>query len=332
MAETYQAFLVSENNGVFSGKVMELSQDSLPQHPVLVRVHYSGLNYKDALSAAGNKGVTKSFPHTPGIDAAGVVMESDDPRFRQGDRVIVTSYDLGMNTPGGFGEYIRIPGDWIVPLPETLTLRESMILGTAGLTAAQGIHSMLLNGQQPDAGPVLVTGARGAVGSMALMILSHLGFEVIAAVSALGPDTDQLLELGATRVVDKTSTFDESGRPLLRSEWAGVFDVVGGNTLSTVLKKTAYGGNVVVVGNIGGASLETTVYPFILNGIRLLGVGTQDTPMTWRRLLWARLANEWKPVQLEAVVREISLNDLAVHLQIMQNRKSRGRVLLNLQA
>lgn len=329
---TYRAYQVKEINHSFKGELVELHSSHLPDHPVLVKVLYSGLNYKDALSASGHKGVTRHYPHTPGIDAAGIIEHSADPGFKAGEQVIVTSYDLGMNTPGGFGQYVKVPAEWIVRLPEGMTLRESMLLGTAGLTAAQGIHGLLQNGQHPDMGPVLVTGVRGAVGSMALMILSQLGFEVIAAVSKLGKDTEYLQQLGALKVVDREATHDISGKPLLRSEWAGAFDVVGGNTLSTILKKTGYGGNIVVVGNIGGFELDTTVFPFILNGVSLLGVGTQDTPMNLREELWKKLAGPWKPDQLEKVGTEIRLDQIQTYLDIMINKKSRGRVLLNLQS
>ena len=327
---TYLAYTVRESKDSFIGEVTSLPVTDLPDYPILVRVLFSGLNYKDALSSSGHRGITKNYPHTPGIDAAGVIEESSDSRFSREDQVIVTSYDLGMNTPGGFGSLIRVPGEWIVPLPARLSLRDSMIFGTAGLTAAQGIHAMLHNGQKPEMGPVLVTGARGAVGSLTIMILSRLGFRVIAAVSVLGEVTAFLQSLGAERVIDRTETDDQSCRPLLRPQWAGAFDVVGGNTLATVMKKTSYGGNVVVVGNLGGVELNTTVFPFILNGINLLGIGTQDTPMDLRSNLWNHLATDWKPDQPDRIVTEIGLKELDHYLKIMASKKSRGRVLLNL--
>lgn len=330
MDQQFKCYEVQETGEGYKGLTRVKSISELPDNEVLIRVLYSGLNYKDALSAQGHKGVTRNYPHTPGIDAAGIIESSSNPEFLQGQKVIVTSYDLGMNTPGGFGQYIRVPGNWIVPLPSQLSLRESMIYGTAGLTAAQGIHAMLVNGQKPALGPVIVTGARGAVGGMAIMILSKLGFDVLAAVSKIANDTEYLKSLGATDVIDSEQTNDRSSRVLLKPKWAGAFDVVGGNTLATLLKCTSYGGNVVVVGNIEGANLNTTVFPFILNGINLLGIGTQDTPMQLRTKLWNLLATKWKPANQEATVVEIGLNQLQSYLDIMILKKSRGRILLNL--
>lgn len=330
MDQQFKCYEVQETGEGYKGLTRVKSISELPDNEVLIRVLYSGLNYKDALSAQGHKGVTRNYPHTPGIDAAGIIESSSNPEFLQGQKVIVTSYDLGMNTPGGFGQYIRVPGNWIVPLPTQLSLRESMIYGTAGLTAAQGIHAMLVNGQTPEMGPVLVTGARGAVGGMAIMILSKLGFDVLAAVSKIADDSEYLKSLGAIAVIDSEQTNDRSSRVLLKPKWAGAFDVVGGNTLATILKCTSYGGNVVVVGNIEGADLNTTVFPFILNGINLLGIGTQDTPMQLRTKLWNLLATKWKPANQEATVVEIGLNQLQSYLDIMILKKSRGRILLNL--
>jgi len=330
MKQLFKCYEVQETAGGFKGQIKTKSIANLPDNEVLIRVLYSGLNYKDSLSANGHKGVTHNYPHTPGIDAAGIIERSKSSEYLPGQQVIVTSYDLGMNTPGGFGQYISVPVDWIVPLPSKISLRESMVFGTAGLTAAQGIHAMIINGQKQEDGPVLVTGARGAVGGMAIMILSKLGFEVIAAVSKIANDTDYLKSLGATNVIDSEQTNDQSSRVLLKPKWAGAFDVVGGNTLATILKSIAYGGNIVTVGNIEGPGLNTTVFPFILNGISLLGVGTQDTPMPLRKKLWNLLANDWKPDNLELTTKEIGFDQLQSHLDIMHLKKSRGKVLLNL--
>ncbi|MCD6347328.1 MAG: YhdH/YhfP family quinone oxidoreductase [Bacteroidales bacterium] len=331
MSSDFRAYRVFEShNNTFEGKIVSRNTSDLPANGVLIRVKYSGLNYKDALSASGNKGVSRKYPHTPGIDAAGIIEESDNTDYSPGDNVIVTSYDLGMNTDGGFGQYIKVPADWIVPLPDKMSLRESMIFGTAGLTAAQGLFSMLHNGQQASNGSILITGARGAVGGIAVMIASKLGFDVHAGVSKSGQDDDKLLELGASSVVDANQTSDSSGRPMLRSKWAGAIDIVGGNTLATILKSVSYGGNVVTVGNIESFELNTTVFPFILNGVNLLGIGSQDTPMALRRHMWNNLASEWKPDKLEDIVTEIGLDQLKSYLKIMISMKSRGRILLNL--
>ena len=328
MSKYFNCFEVSESGGIYTGTIRQKSIIELPENDTLIKVIYSGLNYKDTLSAHGHRGITRKYPHTPGIDAAGIIVESSNSKFKPGDEVLVTSYDLGMNTSGGFGEFIRVPSEWVIALPKTLSLRDSMILGTAGLTAAQGIHEMIHNGQKPENGPILVTGARGAVGSMAIMILSKLGFEVIAGVSRISDDSEHLKEIGATEVVDSSQTKDISGKPLLKSKWAGAFDVIGGSTLATILKSISYGGTVVCVGNIEGIELNTSIFPFILNGIKLLGIGTQDTEMSLRIKLWDLLALEWKPKNLASVTTEIEINQLAEYLLIMHNKKSRGRVLL----
>ena len=327
----YLALRVKKNKaGTFTRSVENLNSNDLPQGDITIKVLYSGLNYKDALSAYGQPGVTRSYPHTPGIDASGLVVQSNSSDYSPGDKLIVTSYDLGMNTDGGFGQYIRVPSDWALPLPEKLTLRESMVAGTAGLTAAQGIFNLLEAGQKPEQGPVIVTGARGAVGSYAVALLSHLGFEVTAAVSKLGDDTEKLLKLGATSVIDKSITNDQSGRALLKPQWAGGFDTIGGNTLATVLKSTRYGGNIISVGNIESGDLSITVYPFIIRGVKLIGVATQETPMDLRKELWDLLADKWRVPNIETVVTEIGLSDLETSLGKMINKSSRGKVLLNL--
>jgi putative YhdH/YhfP family quinone oxidoreductase len=327
----FLAYRVNKDDaGNFTRSVRQMNTGSLPEGDVLIRVMYSGLNYKDALSAFGNPGVTRNYPHTPGIDACGIVEWTSSGMFNIGDNVIVTSYDLGMDTDGGFGQFIRVPSDWVIKLPEAMTLRDSMVFGTAGLTAAQGVYNLVNAGQKPADGPLVVTGARGAVGSFALSLLAKLGFKVLAAVSTLGDDTERLKELGADDVIDSQVTDDKSGKALIRPLWAGAFDTVGGNTLATILKACSYGGNVISVGNIGSGKLDTTVYPFIIRGISLTGVATQDTPMPLRKELWNLLAGEWKPLNTDKFTREIGLNELDQYLTRMINKSSRGRILLNL--
>ena len=325
----FQAFRVEENpDGTFRRSVKKRKIADLPAGEVLIQVHYSSLNYKDALSAFGNKGVTRHYPHTPGIDASGIVVESQSPDFPPGMKVIVTSYDLGMNTDGGFGGYIRVPADWVVPLPEGLTLRESMFFGTAGLTAAQSIDALIRNGIHKDSGPVIVTGARGGVGSLAIMMLHHLGFEVIAGVSTHHETDGQLLSLGARKVVDSQVTADQSGKALIKSQWAAGIDTIGGLTLSTLLRGCDTGGSIVTVGNIESGDLPITVYPFIIRGVSLLGVGTEKTAMKCRRWLWDQMAGPWKPPHTEQHIRVISLDELDHYLHIMIGKKSRGRIVL----
>ena len=292
----------------FVRNIKERAISSLPDGDVLVRVSFSSLNYKDALSATGNRGVTRKYPHTPGIDAAGTVEESRNKAFQTGDAVIVTSYDLGMNTSGGFGQYIRIPADWVVPLPKGLTLKESMIYGTAGFTAGLSVFS-LTHTVKPEDGEILVTGATGGVGSIATAILSKLGYPVVA-VSGKPDAADFLLNLGAKRVVTREEVSDESQRPLLKSAWAGVVDTVGGNILATAIKSTHPWGTVTTCGMVASPDLPLTVFPFILRGIKLIGINSQSCPMKHRQNVWKKLATDWKIDQLETICREVSLEEL----------------------
>ena len=310
MSDTFQALWITEpEEGRFERSIAERSTDDLPDGEVLVRVRYSSLNYKDALSASGNKGVTRQYPHTPGIDAAGTVAESRSDEFRPGDEVIVTSYDLGMNTPGGFGGYIRVPAAWVVPLPSGLNLQESMIMGTAGFTAALSVHKLRHAGVTPERGPVLVTGASGGVGSLGVAILAALGYEVVAGTGKADAH-DFLRDLGARDFVGREELVDDSKRPLLKSRWAGVLDTVGGDVLATALKTTQLDGAVSCCGNVASPKLPTTVFPFILRGIDLLGVDSQNCAMPLRRQLWQQLAGEWKPERLSSIMTETDLAGL----------------------
>lgn len=328
MPETFRAYRVEETgDGGYRRSVRDISIDDLPANDVLVRVHWSSLNYKDALSATGNKGVTRKFPHTPGIDAAGVVSESDSPDWRPGDRVIVTSYDLGMNTDGGLGQYIRVPGDWIVPCPESLTLRDAMALGTAGLTAALCVDALRARAVKADAGEVLVTGASGGVGSLAVGILARLGYRVVA-VSGKPDVVDWLRSLGAADVVGRDVLQDDSGRPLLKAHWAGVVDTVGGDILAAALKSVAPGGTVACCGLVASPVLNTTVLPFILRGVALIGIDSQNAPMTDRRVMWERLASDWRPVALESLTSEITLDGVDEVVEALLAGGARGRTVV----
>lgn len=330
MQETdrFTAMIVTETaEGAFERRIGERTIAELPPGEVLIRVRYSSLNYKDALSASGNKGVTRNYPHTPGIDAAGEVVLSDDDRFKHGDPVLVTGYDLGMNTAGGFGGLIRVPADWVVPLPAGLGPRQSMIYGTAGFTAGLGVHHLLSSGLTPDQGEVLVTGATGGVGSLAVAILAKLGFSVVAA-SGKSDQTDYLKGLGASRCVDREAVVDDSRRPLLKSQWAGVFECVGGPALATALRATQPHGTVVCCGNVASGELQMTVYPFILRGVRLIGIDSATTGMPLRRQVWDRLADDWRPDGLEALASEIALSQLDDHIErILQGRQVGRRVV-----
>jgi len=328
--ETYLALLAeATSENVVRPVLRELSFSSLPANEVLIRVHYSSLNYKDALSATGNRGITKHYPHTPGIDACGTVVYSAEPSVKKGDQVLVCGYDLGMNTPGGFGQYINVPGTWIMPLPENLSFRECMMLGTAGFTAALAIHKMELNGQHPDQGPVLVTGAGGGLGSLAVNILSGIGYKVIAATGKEN-ESSYFTELGATEIISRDEVDDHSGKLLLRPRWAGVIDTVGGNILSTTIKACQRHGNVAVCGNALSHELQTSVFPFILNGINLLGIDSATCPMALRRLVWDKLAMDWKPAMLMQISKEINLEELPKYIELILSGKIRGRVFVNM--
>jgi putative YhdH/YhfP family quinone oxidoreductase len=313
----------------FVRSIRERSVADLPAGDLLVRVHYSSLNYKDALSATGHPGVTRHFPHTPGIDAAGEVVSCDSGAFSAGDRVIVTSFDLGMETDGGFGQYIRVPSSWAVWLPETLTLRESMALGTAGLTAALSVLRLEHAGVHPEDGEILVTGASGGVGSMAVAILSRAGYRVVASTGKSG-ETDLLTALGAARVISREEVTAAAEKPLLAEKWAGAVDVVGGTTLAAVLKSTRYGGTVTCCGLVGSPELNVNVYPFILRGVSLLGVDSVLCPRDTREELWQRLASEWKPALLERMIRECTLAGVEQEIGAILKGGITGRVVVNM--
>jgi alcohol dehydrogenase len=326
----FRALVVHEQpDGQFIRRVEERSLADLPEGDVLIRVHYSSLNYKDALSATGHKGVTRSYPHTPGIDAAGVVEESNHPDYTTGESVIVTSYDLGMNTDGGFGQYIRVPAGWVVPLPDGLTLRQSMIYGTAGFTAGLSVSALEGHGITPDQGQILVTGATGGVGSLAVGILAQAGYEVVAATGKM-EQARFLIDLGAKEAVHRDEIRDASGRPLLKGRWAGAVDTVGGEYLAAVLKSIRYGGAVTCCGLVASPELATTVYPFILRSVSLLGIDSQDCPMHTRLRLWRRLSAEWKLARLDHLASECSLESLEAGIERILQGKQTGRLVVNL--
>ena len=325
----FRAMVVTEvSDQQFVREVKQKHIEDLPAGDVLINVQYSSLNYKDALSASGNKGVTKKYPHTPGIDAAGEVAESSSPEFKSGEQVLVTGYDLGMNTSGGYAEYIRVPAHWVVKLPANLTLRESMIYGTAGFTAALSCYKLIHSGVTPDKGPVLVTGATGGVGSIALSILVKSGYEVVA-VNGIIDEADYLLELGAKEVIGIEEADDQSGRPLLRPRWAGAIDTVAGNILSTAIKTTRYGGSVTCCGNVGAAELHSSIFPFIINGITLLGIDSVNCPVDMRMKVWNKVASDWKLDHLEKITTELpSLEALEERIGLILEGKSRGRAIV----
>lgn len=325
----FKAYHVSNENGSVSGRVVDLDLADLAEGDVVIRGAYSSVNYKDALAVAGLGKILRRFPIVAGIDVAGTVLSSRDRRFVPGDAVLVTGYDLGVAHDGGYAGYVRVPGDWVVHLSDGLTLRESMALGTAGFTAALAVQRMEQNGLSAGQGPVAVTGATGGVGSVAVAILARLGYEV-TAVTGKDDQHDYLRRLGASAVVSR-HTLDLAHRPIDKATWAGAVDAVGGDLLAWLLRTTAYRGSVASTGLTGGVDLRTTVIPFLLRGINLLGIDSVQCPMGERREVWRRLATDMRPRDLEAVVTEIGLEDLPRAFETLRNGNAIGRFVVRLE-
>lgn len=327
---TFHAMVVSEEGGTFVRSIETRTVKDLPPGDVLIRVGFSSLNWKDCLSAMGNPGVTRRYPHTPGIDAVGIVAESDVEAFHKGDKVIVTGYDLGMNTSGGFSEFIRVPAAWVVKLPKGLTRKEAMMLGTAGFTAGLSVKRLLDHGVTPEMGTVLVTGATGGVGSLAVGILKKLGFTV-AAVSGRGEREEYLRSIGVDRVVPLSEVVKKEEKPLGAKLWAGVVDAVGGAVLETALKNTMPRGVVTCCGNIRSGEFTSSIYPFILRGVSLCGIDSATCPMEERRLVWEKLASPWKPEILETIVETLNgLDELDAQIERMLKGERTGRSVVHI--
>ncbi|RMF16386.1 MAG: acryloyl-CoA reductase [Gammaproteobacteria bacterium] len=321
----YRAWRVYEEDGQFKGRIEALDTDDLPAGEVLIDVKWSSLNYKDALSASGNKGVTRKYPHTPGIDAAGVVLESADSRFKPGDEVIVTGFDLGMNTPGGLGERIRVPAGWVIACPAGLDLRQAMVLGTAGLTAGLSVAA-LMERVKPEHGPVLVTGASGGVGMVAVALLAKLGFEV-EAVSGKANASQPLKQLGASRVSGRDRVDSLPGKPLLKPEWAGVVDTVGGAPLGRLISATAHSGALTTCGMVAGISFESSIFPFILRGVTLYGIDSVEIPLARKADIWAKFAGEWA-VDLSPITHETGLEGVGEAVASLLDGTHSGRTVV----
>ncbi len=326
---TFKALLVTEENGAYVSQVVQRQIAELPAGDVLIRVQYSSLNYKDALSASGNRGVTRNFPHTPGIDAAGVVAESSVAEFVVCEEVIVTGYDLGMNTAGGFAQYIRVPAAWVIKRPAGLSLRQSMLLGTAGLTAGLCINKLEQAGLSPTAGTVLVTGATGGVGSIAVALLARLGYDV-AASTGKAEQAEFLRQLGASQIVAREELQEGCEQALLKERWAGAVDTVGGDILFNVVKTLRYGASVACCGLTAGMSFKGSVVPFILRGVNLLGVDSVDLPLVVKASMWDKLSLQWKLSNLESLAEQISLEQLPKAIEQILAGKMVGRKLVNL--
>ena len=329
MDKVYKALVVRQDGASFSRTIEERNISELPKGDVLIRVHFSSLNYKDGLSCSGVRTVTRHYPHTPGVDAAGVIESTNDKKFKVGDHVVVISFDLGMNTPGGFGQYISVPSDWVMPLPDGLSLRESMIFGTAGYTAGYALELLQRQNIFPEHGPILITGASGGVGSVSVALLSSLGYAVSASTGK-SIAKDFLTKLGASEVIDRKSVDDDSGRPLLKKVWAGAIDSLGGNTLVTILNSTKMNGVVLSVGLVSSPKLDATVFPFIMRGIILQGVAASENPMSVRKEVWSKLAGAWKPKNLEHLAIDCSLEDLNSKIDKILAGDLRGRVVVEI--
>ena len=321
----FKALVSSESNKKYESKVQSRTIQDLPEGDVLIKVYFSSLNYKDALSAIGNKGVSRNYPHTPGIDAAGIIETSESKNFKVGEEVIVTGYDLGMNTSGGFSEYIRVPSEWVVKKPEGISLSESMALGTAGLTAGLCVRKLINHKLTPDSGKLFVTGATGGVGIVAMMLLSKLGFEVVAITGKL-ESQDMLKKYGASDVITREDLDQPLISPLQKSIYAGGIDAVGGNVLSNLICATSQRAAIACCGMVNGADLNTSVFPFILRGISLYGVDSAETELGIKEEVWNNFSSAWKLEDLENQIKEITLSDLPAEIDTILKGQQIGRI------
>lgn len=328
---TYRALRVHLAEDGVTRAIETRPLDELPDHDVLIRVHWSSLNYKDALSANGHKGISRHYPHTPGIDAAGIVEQDRSGRFKPGTEVAVIGFDLGMNTDGGFADYIRVPPEWVVTLPKGLSMADSMRLGTAGVTAAYCLEKLLTNGLRAAQGPVLVTGATGGVGSIATHLLATLGYTVVAVTGKPEAHT-WLKELGAADIVPREALSEASRKALLPDTYAAAIDTVGDQTLVNILKSLKYGGSVAACGIVGGTSIPAEIYPFILRGVNLLGVASADAPLADRHRVLAKYAKIWALPKLAGMCDTILLDQVSPRVDAMLAGKIQRRALINMEA
>ena len=329
MTKIFKAFRTEETEQGFINSVKDIEYSTLESSELVVEVAYSGINYKDYLSSRGNKGITRNFPHTPGIDVSGVVVSDKSGVFSKGDQVVVMGNDLGMNTDGGFAEYIGVPAVWALAKPSRFTLQECMQIGTSGFTAALGISKMLQSGQKPSDGAVVVSGATGGVGVWAVQMLSKLGFEVWA-VTGKAEAASVLESLGAKRIMTREEVALAPEKLMARPQWAGAFDTVGGDTLAALLKQTSKSGSVATCGNVGGMALNITVLPFILNGINLLGINAADTPMAVRKEVWKLLEEVADPALVSTLGKEINLSQVGNALSMMGESGHTGRFTISI--
>jgi len=316
-----------DSSGAIQRAVTTRTIADLPAGDVLVRVEFSSLNYKDGLAAQAHPGVVRKLPHVPGIDAAGTVVESTAAPFKPGDSVVITGNELGAGQWGGWAQYVRVPAEWIVPLPAGLSLKESMILGTAGFTAAQCVHAIVLNGVTPDAGEIVVTGSTGGVGCLAVKLLAKLGYQVVAVTGK--PQLEGRLKAwGAARVISRADVVNTTDKPMLSTRWAGAVDTVGGNTLTTIIRETKPYGVVAACGLVGGVNLPLTVHPFILRGITLAGIGSALLPLDRRTEIWRKLSTEWRLEGLDELTTTIDLTSVEPYIERILNGQTVGRAMI----
>jgi NADPH2:quinone reductase len=327
----FRAYRIFEENGNSAGRFVELSLDDLDPGEVVIQAQYSSVNFKDALAATGAGKVIRRFPCVGGVDVSGVVASSTDARFKVGDEVLVTGYDMGVAHDGGYAEYVRVAADWVVALPQGLSLFDAMALGTAGFTAALAIHRLEQNELSPDKGKVIVTGATGGVGSLAINMLAQLGYHVVALT---GKDTEHefLKSIGANEILPRREIDFASARPLEKAQWAGALDAVGGDTLAWLARTMQQGGAIASFGNAAGVELHTTVFPFILRGVKLLGVDSAATEMPLRKQIWQRLAGELRPQALAQIAHTVPFARLPEVFSKMLHGETRGRTVVEIVA
>ncbi|MBG9783452.1 NADPH:quinone oxidoreductase family protein [Shouchella lehensis] len=327
---TFKAFVVEKIDDQTELSIKELNETFLPKGDVLIKVKFSSINYKDGLATQADGKIVKEYPFIPGIDLAGEVAQSSDDRFKKGDQVIVTSYELGVSHFGGFSEYARVPADWIVPLPKGLSLKEAMIFGTAGFTAALSIKRLEENGLQPENGEILVTGATGGVGSMAVSMLKKKGYTVVASTGK-ADEHQYLSQLGANSIIGREDIYDGKLKALKQQKWAGAIDPVGGEPLASLLSQIKYRGSVAVSGLTAGGNVPTSVFPFILRGVSLIGIDSVYCPMNERVQIWNMLSSDLKPTNLnQMIAKEIKLDQLKETVSAILKGEIRGRVIIEM--
>lgn len=327
MVEKFKAFVVDQDdNGIVSNSYKELTKDDLPEGDVLIKVHYSGINYKDALATQDHNKIVKQYPMVPGIDLAGTIEETNAPGFEVGDKVIVTSYDLGVSHYGGFSEYARVKSEWVIELPEDLTLEEAMIYGTAGYTAGLAIEQIEKSGMSIEGKEVLVRGATGGVGTISLLMLNNLGYDVIASTGRDDAE-EKLKKLGAKEVIGRLP--EDNSKPLEKRTWQAAIDPVGGENLPYIVKRLDNNGSVALIGMTGGNNFETTVFPFILRGASIIGIDSVFTPIKLRKRVWRRLAKDLKPQQLHDIKHVISFDEIPKAIDQVINHNNTGRIVID---